>query len=128
MYKNGLIRKIRLILKFLTSQTGQQTIAMHILPNISRSKSNQTMKFDQLIEYKMWNILLKNHTQSVVEKLFTDPYLKKCRSFKLQFFLKNLLNYLGLLLKKLFLPFIKKAYAKLFNLVYNCLHQKKLML
>ena len=76
MYKNGLIRKIRLILKFLTSQPGQQTIAMHILPNISRSKSNQTMKFNQLIEYKMWNILLKNQTQSVVEKILTDPYLK----------------------------------------------------
>ena len=31
------------------SQLGQQTIAMHILPNISRSKDNQAMKFDQLI-------------------------------------------------------------------------------
>ena len=32
---------------------------MHILPNISRSKDNQTMKFGQLIEYKMRNIFLK---------------------------------------------------------------------
>ena len=40
----------RLIPKFMRSQTGQQITAMHILPNISRSKSNQAMKFGQLIE------------------------------------------------------------------------------
>ena len=33
--KNGLIRKIRLISEFMMSQPGQQTIAIHILPNIS---------------------------------------------------------------------------------------------
>ena len=49
---------------------------MHILPNISRSKGNQTMKFGQLIEYNLRNILLKNHTQNGLEKLFPDPYLK----------------------------------------------------
>ena len=48
--KNGLIRKIRLSSKFMMSQPGQQTIAIHILPNISRSKGNQTMKPGQLIE------------------------------------------------------------------------------
>ena len=42
--KNGLIRKIRLTLKFMTSQPGLQTIAIHILPNISQSKGNQTIK------------------------------------------------------------------------------------
>ena len=31
----------------MTSQPGQQTILIHILPNISRSKGNQTMKFGQ---------------------------------------------------------------------------------
>ena len=60
----------------MTSQPGQQTIAIHILPNISRSKDNQTMKFGQLIEYNMRKILLKNHTQNVLEKLFSDIYLK----------------------------------------------------
>ena len=43
----------------MTSQSGKQTIAMHILPSISRSKGNQTMKFDQLIEYIMRNIFLE---------------------------------------------------------------------
>ena len=48
MYKNGLIRKIRLISEFMTSQPGKQTIAMHLLPNISKSKGNQIMKFGLL--------------------------------------------------------------------------------
>ena len=41
------------------SQPGSQTIAIHILPNISQSKDNQTLRFDQLIEYKKRNIFLK---------------------------------------------------------------------
>ena len=45
--KSGLIRKLGLISKFTTS------ITIHILPNISRSKGNQTMKLSQLIEYSM---------------------------------------------------------------------------
>ena len=43
----------------MTSQPGKQTIAIHISPYISRSKSNQTMKFGQLIEYNMRNIFLE---------------------------------------------------------------------
>ena len=40
------------------SQPGLQTIAIHILPNISQSKSNQKMKFGQLIKYNKANIFL----------------------------------------------------------------------
>ena len=54
--KNGLMRKIRLISKFMTSQPGQQTIKIHMLTNISRSKDNQTMKLDQFVEYSKKNI------------------------------------------------------------------------
>ena len=57
--KNGLIRNIRLISKFMTSQSEKQTIAIHILSNISRRKGNQTMKFGQLIEYNMTNIFFQ---------------------------------------------------------------------
>ena len=42
----------------MTSQPGQQTIAIHILPNISRSKDNQAMKFGQVIEDNKANIFL----------------------------------------------------------------------
>ena len=54
--KKGLIRKIRLISKFMTSQTGLQTITIHVLPNISQSKGNRTIKCGQLIEYSQIKI------------------------------------------------------------------------
>ena len=43
----------------MTSQPGQQTTAIHILTNISRSKGNQAMKLGQLIDYNMRNIFLE---------------------------------------------------------------------
>ena len=43
----------------MTSQTALQTITIHILPNISQSKGNQTIKFGQLIEYNKRNIFLQ---------------------------------------------------------------------
>ena len=57
-------------------QPGKQIIAMHILPNISKSKGNQTMKVCQLIEYRMRKNFLER-SQNIVEKLFPDPFLKK---------------------------------------------------
>ena len=47
----------------MTSQPGKQIIVIHILPNISRSIDNHTLKFGPLIEYNMKNIFL--------EKLYT---------------------------------------------------------
>ena len=40
----------------MTSQTGQQIITTHILPNISKSKGNKTTKFVKLTEYNIRNI------------------------------------------------------------------------
>ena len=45
--------KDRLISKYLTSQTGQQIITTHTLPNMSRSKGNQAMKFGQIVKYSV---------------------------------------------------------------------------
>ena len=56
----------------MTSQPGKQTIAINILPNISKSKGNQKMKFSHLIERNMKTLFSKNHTQNIVEKLFPD--------------------------------------------------------
>ena len=42
----------------MASQPEKQTIAIHILTKIFRNKSNQKMKFGQLIEYNMRNIFL----------------------------------------------------------------------
>ena len=38
MQENGLMTKLKLFSKFISPSTGKQTIAMHILLNISRSK------------------------------------------------------------------------------------------
>ena len=40
-------------------------IAIHILPNISKSKGNQHMKFGQLIEYSMINTFLEKSYNKV---------------------------------------------------------------
>ena len=45
----------------MTLQTEEQTIAVHILPDISKSKGNQTMKLGQLIKYDMRKFFLTNH-------------------------------------------------------------------
>ena len=39
----------------MTSQSGYQTITIHMFPNIPRIKSNQTMKFGQLVKYNRRN-------------------------------------------------------------------------
>ena len=64
-----------LVSKFMTSQPGWQTIAIHILTNISRSKRDQTLKFDQVIEYYRINILFKNYTKNEAGRLVAGLFL-----------------------------------------------------
>ena len=71
--QNGFNKKIKLISNFMTSQPGQKTIVIHILPNISRSKGNQTMKFDPFIEYNMTNMFLEKSYAKYDEE--TSPRL-----------------------------------------------------
>ena len=77
--KNGLIRKIRLISKLTKSQLGKQTIAIHILPNISRSKANQTTKFGQLIGYNTRNIFLEKSDTRYGGGTIPRPFSKKSK-------------------------------------------------
>ena len=61
----------------MTSQSGKETSAIHILPNISRSKAKQTMKFCQLTEYNMRSIFLeKSYTKCGSENIPTTFSLK----------------------------------------------------
>ena len=60
----------------MTPQPRKKTIAIHILPNISKSKGNQKMKFGQLIEYNMRNNFLKNRKQNAMEKVVPELFLK----------------------------------------------------
>ena len=49
----------------MTSQPGLQTIAIHILPNISQSKDNRTIKLGQLIEHNKRNIFFSKIKQKL---------------------------------------------------------------
>ena len=49
----------------MMSQPDQQTITIHILPSISRSKGNQIMTYLQVIEDNKTNIVLET---SIVQK------------------------------------------------------------
>ena len=63
----------------MTSQSGSQTIAIHILPNISKGKGNQAMKFGQIVEYNMRSIFVeKSYTKCAVETI-SRPSSKKSK-------------------------------------------------
>ena len=62
----GLIGKIRVNSNFMASQLGKQTLAINILPNISKSKGNKIMKFGLFIKY--------NKKNSFLQKLCTNTF------------------------------------------------------
>ena len=59
----------------MTSQPGLQTIAINILSNISQRKSNQTMKFGQLIEYNKRIFFFKNYAENEACRLVPEFFL-----------------------------------------------------
>ena len=63
----------------MTSQPGKKTIAIHILPNISRSKDNQTMKSGQLVEHNIRNIFLEKSCTKCGEETILRPFSKKTK-------------------------------------------------
>ena len=60
----------------MTSQPGNETIAIRILPNISRTKSNQKIKFDHSIQYNIRNIFLKKSYKNYGGETIPRPFLK----------------------------------------------------
>ena len=59
----------------MTSQPGKKTIAIDILPNISQSKGNKTLKLGQLIKYNNRNIFLQKCTENETGRLVPDLFL-----------------------------------------------------
>ena len=64
-------KQLRLISEFI-SRSGKQLILIHILPNISRSKGNQTIKFCQLTEYNIKDIF----PEKIMCKMWWRKYSK----------------------------------------------------
>ena len=63
----------------MSSQSGYQTIVIHILTNISISKDNQTTKFGQLIEYNKRNIFLEKSDTECGGGTFPKPFYKNSK-------------------------------------------------
>ena len=52
---------------------------MYILPNISRGKDKQAMKFGQLIEYNMRNIFVEKSYTKCAGETIPRPFSKKSK-------------------------------------------------
>ena len=63
----------------MTPGPGYQAIVMYILPNILRSKTNQTMKLCQLIEYNIRNIFLEKSYTKCGRETITRNFPKKLK-------------------------------------------------
>ena len=66
----------------MTSQTVKQIIPIHIMPNISRSQGNQTIKLDQSIEYHMRSICLETSYSKCGGETSLRPFSKKSNLIK----------------------------------------------
>ena len=60
----------------MTSEPGKQTISIHILPNISRRKDDQAMKFGQLIKHSMRNSFLEKSYTECGKETIPRPFSK----------------------------------------------------
>ena len=60
----------------MTSDPGKQTISIQILPNISRSKDDQAMKFGQLIKHSMRNSFLEKSYTECGKEIIPRPFSK----------------------------------------------------
>ena len=61
----------------MTSQPGKRTITIRMLPYISRSKDNQTVKFGQLIEYNTRKIFHEKSYPKCDGETSPKPFSKK---------------------------------------------------
>ena len=69
----------KLISKFVNVTTWLTNNSIHTLLNISRSKGNQTMKFDQLVdEQNEQHCFLKNHTK-MLRRNYSETVLSKIK-------------------------------------------------
>ena len=73
------MRKTRLIPRFMTSQPGKETIKIHILHNILRSKDNHIIKFGQLIKYNRKIIFLEKRYKKCAGDIIPRTFPKKSK-------------------------------------------------
>ena len=64
----------------MTSERGKPTTTIYILPDISKSRRSQIMKFGQLMEYNMRNILLEKSCKKCGGETISRFFSKKSKS------------------------------------------------
>ena len=64
----------------MTSERGKPTTAIYILPDISKSKRSQIMKFGQLMEHNMRNIFLEKSCTKCGGETISRFFSKKSKS------------------------------------------------
>ena len=89
------MQKLILITQYMTSQSDQQIVIIHILPNILKSKGNQAIKFSQFIKFGVRNIyIFSKIMQKLCSKTSSRPrfvfsekvlYIVKSRDRQLRF-------------------------------------------
>ena len=57
----------------MTSETGKQIITINMLPNISRSKGSQAVKFSEFIDNMIF--FFKNHDKNEAKRLISYLFL-----------------------------------------------------
>ena len=77
--KNGFDKKVKVNFKMNDVKDWKQTITIHILSNISRSRGNQTVKFGQLIEYNMRTIFLEKSYTKCGGEASPRPFYEKLK-------------------------------------------------
>ena len=63
----------------MASKLGKEIIAIHILPNILKTKGNQTMKFGELIECNRRTIFVEKSYTKCGEETIPGPFSKKLK-------------------------------------------------
>ena len=63
----------------MTSQPGNQTIAIHILPNISSSEGDHTLRFGPFIEYNMRSIFLEKSYPNLWGRNYSQTFFQKTK-------------------------------------------------
>ena len=58
--------------EIMNLKSEKQTVAIHILSNISKRKGNQTTKFGQLIQYNVGVFFIKNHADREAGKAISQ--------------------------------------------------------
>ena len=63
----------------MASLTGQEIITIHVLPNTSKSKGNQIMKFGPLVKYNTTSIFLEKSYKQCDGQTSSRPFHKKIK-------------------------------------------------